>query len=174
MPWNSHGHQIKPRQESFPYPCPGVFPLQLTKFLLCVFEVCLPWVAYRIPQKLEGVVFQAFAVEMKRRNLKPGPKEGFAVDRAVFKRRAEQSQVMTNILAEKFHLTFPVLSSKNTLSQPYQERRISDVVRIGNIIISYLSKLWRVKFFIHRLCDAIFLVRLQEKFEIDHSWKWKG
>ena len=31
---------------------------------------------------------------------------------------------------------------------------------------------WKATFFL--LCDAIFLVRLQEKFEIDHSWEWKG
>ena len=24
------------------------------------------------------------------------------------------------------------------------------------------------------LCDAIFLMRLKEKFELDHSWEWKG
>ena len=41
---------------------------------------------------------------------------------------------------------------------------ISDVVRIGSMIIFHLSKLWKGKFFI--LCDVIFLVRLQEKFEI--------
>ena len=29
----------------------------------------------------------------------------------------------------------------------------------------------QIKFFI--LCDVIFLVRLQEKFEFDHSWEWK-
>ena len=32
----------------------------------------------------------------------------------------------------------------------------------------HLSKLWKAKFFI--LCDVIFLVRLQGKFDIDHSW----
>ena len=45
-------------------------------------------------------------------------------------------------------------------------------MRIGNMIISHLNKLWKAKFF--TLCDVIFLVRLQEKFEIDHSWEWKG
>ena len=34
-------------------------------------------------------------------------------------------------------------------------------------IIFHLSKLWKAKFFI--LCDVVFLVRLQGKFEIDHS-----
>ena len=48
----------------------------------------------------------------------------------------------------------------------------SDEVRIGSIIIFHLSKLWKVKFFI--LCDVVFLVRLQGKFGIDHSWEWKG
>ena len=43
---------------------------------------------------------------------------------------------------------------------------------IDSTIIFHLSKLWRAKFSI--LCDVIFLVRLQGKFEIDHSWEWKG
>ena len=37
------------------------------------------------------------------------------------------------------------------------------------MIISYLSKLCKAKFF--TLCAVIFLVRLQEKFEINHSWE---
>ena len=45
-----------------------------------------------------------------------------------------------------------------------------EVVRIGSIIIFHPSKLWQAKFFI--LCDVIFLVRLQGKFYIDHSWEW--
>ena len=46
----------------------------------------------------------------------------------------------------------------------------SDVVRIGSIIIFHLSKLCKAKF--HTvLCDQIFVMRLQEKFEIDHlAW----
>ena len=51
-------------------------------------------------------------------------------------------------------------------------KRISEVVRIGSIIIFHWSKLWKVKFFM--LCDVIFLVRLQRKFEIDQSKEWKG
>ena len=43
-------------------------------------------------------------------------------------------------------------------------------MRVGSTIILHLSKLWKAKFFI--LCDVIFLVRLQEKFDIDHSWEW--
>ena len=42
--------------------------------------------------------------------------------------------------------------------------RISKVVRIGSIIIFYLSKCVKAKFF--KLCDVIFVVRLQEKFEM--------
>ena len=42
-------------------------------------------------------------------------------------------------------------------------------MRIGSIIIFHLSKLWKAtKFFI--LCDVILLVRLEEKFGIDHWW----
>ena len=41
-------------------------------------------------------------------------------------------------------------------------------MRIGSIF--HLIKLWKAKFFI--LCDLIFLVRLQRKYEIDHSWEW--
>ena len=57
-------------------------------------------------------------------------------------------------------------------SQPSQEKCMGEVVRIGSEIIFDLSKLWKAKFFILR--DVIFLVRLQGKFEIDHSWEWKG
>ena len=49
---------------------------------------------------------------------------------------------------------------------------ISDAARIGSIIFFHLSKLWKANFFI--LCDVTFLVRLQGKFEADHSWEWKG
>ena len=54
----------------------------------------------------------------------------------------------------------------------FWEKSISEVVRIGGMIIFHLSKLWKATFFILR--DVIFLVRLQGKFEVDHSWKWKG
>ena len=37
------------------------------------------------------------------------------------------------------------------------------------MIIFHLSKVRKAKFFI--LCDVIFLVRLQGKVEIDHSWE---
>ena len=61
---------------------------------------------------------------------------------------------------------------KRTLSQLHMEKCISEEVRIGSIITFHLSKLWKAKFFI--LCDVIFLVRMQEKCEIDHRWEWKG
>ena len=69
-------------------------------------------------------------------------------------------------------LTLPLPSSKSTFSQPFKDKCISKVVGIGSIIIFHLSKLWKDKFFI--LCDVIFLVKLQGKFEIDHSWELKG
>ena len=43
---------------------------------------------------------------------------------------------------------------------------MSEVARIGSVISSHLSKLCKAKFSI--LCDVIFLMRLQEKFDIDH------
>ena len=63
-------------------------------------------------------------------------------------------------------LTLPLPSSKSTFSQAFKEKCISEVVRIVSIIIFHLSKVWKAKFFI--LCDVIFLVRLQGKFDIDH------
>ena len=69
-------------------------------------------------------------------------------------------------------LTLSLPSSNSTFSQPSKEKCMSDVVRIGSIIICQHSKLWTAKFFI--LCGVIFLVRLQGKFDIDHSWEWKG
>ena len=53
-----------------------------------------------------------------------------------------------------------------------KEKRISEVARIGNIIIFHQSKLWKPKFVI--LCAVICPVRLQIKFGSDHSWEWKG
>ena len=52
----------------------------------------------------------------------------------------------------------------------FKEKCISEAVRIGSIIIFHLSKLWKPKFFILR--DVMYLVGLQGKFEIDHSWEW--
>ena len=43
---------------------------------------------------------------------------------------------------------------------------MSEVARIGSVISFHLSKLWKAKFSI--LCDVIFLVRQQGKFDIDH------
>ena len=67
-------------------------------------------------------------------------------------------------------LSLPSLKSK--FSRPFKEKCTGEVGKIGSIIIFHLSKLWKAKFFI--LYDVIFLVRLQEKFDIDHSWEWKG
>ena len=43
------------------------------------------------------------------------------------------------------------------------------VVRIGSMIVFRLGSLWKAKFFI--LCDVVFLVRLQGKFEIEFEMK---
>ena len=66
------------------------------------------------------------------------------------------------------NVLFELPSSKSAFSQPFKDKFISEVVRIASIIIFHLSKLWRARFSI--LCDGILLVRLQEKFEFDHSW----
>ena len=60
---------------------------------------------------------------------------------------------------------------KKYIPSTFEEKCISELVRIGSIIIFHLSKLWNTKFFI--LCNIIFLVMLQGRFEIDHSWEWK-
>ena len=70
-----------------------------------------------------------------------------------------------------YWLTLPLQSSKSTFSQHFKDKFIGDAVRIGSIILFHLSKLWKAKSFI--LCDVRFLVRLQGKLEIDHSWEWK-
>ena len=77
-----------------------------------------------------------------------------------------QACVMTSLFSV-IALTLSLLSSKSVFSQPFKKRWMSDVARICSIITFHLSKLWKVKFSI--LCDVIFLVRLQEKFDIDHS-----
>ena len=70
-----------------------------------------------------------------------------------------------------FSLTLSLPSIKGIFSQLFKEKCVSYVVWIGSVILFYLSKLWKAKFSI--LCDEIFLVRLQGKFDIDHSWEWK-
>ena len=75
-------------------------------------------------------------------------------------------------ISNTFHLelTFSLSSSKSTFSEP--SKCICKVMRTGSIIIFQMSKLWEAKFSI--LCDVIFPVKLQGKFEIDHSsWEWK-
>ena len=58
----------------------------------------------------------------------------------------------------------PKFKLKCTFSQLLKENCLSKVVRIGNIIIFHVSKSWKAKFII--LCDVIFLMRLQGKFEM--------
>ena len=68
--------------------------------------------------------------------------------------------------------TLSLPSSKSMFSQPFKDKFISEVVRIGSITIFLLSKLGKARFSI--LCDVIFLVKLQGKFEIDHLGSEKG
>ena len=83
---------------------------------------------------------------------------------AVEKKIVLQSQGTVLICTK---LTLSLLSSKSTFSQPFKEKCVSEVARICSIIIFHLSKPLKVKFSI--LCAVIFLVRLQEKFDSDHS-----
>ena len=48
------------------------------------------------------------------------------------------------IYTVNFPLTLSLPSSKSTFSQPFKEKCISEVVRIGSIIILHLIKLWKV------------------------------
>ena len=63
----------------------------------------------------------------------------------------------------------PLLKDKTSTRVLYKSISFpaSDVVRIGSIIIFHVSKLWKANFSI--LCYVILLVRLQGKFDIDHS-----
>ena len=62
---------------------------------------------------------------------------------------------------------------KDYILPTFKKRCIRDaVVRIGSITIFHLSKLWKAKFLI--LCDVIFLVRPQDKFEINQSFEWNN
>ena len=67
--------------------------------------------------------------------------------------------ILTTSVIHLRGLTLSLPSSKNTFFQPLKEACMSDVVRIGSIIIFHQSKLWKAKFFI--LCDDIFLVSVQ-------------
>ena len=77
---------------------------------------------------------------------------------------AEWLGIVTSTL-DKSTLSLP--SSKGAVPNLPKEKGMSEVVRIGSIIISHLSKRWKAKFF--TLCDVISLVKLQGKFEVDHS-----
>ena len=59
-----------------------------------------------------------------------------------------------------------IFTPKKYILQSSQEKSISDIVRISSIIIFHLSKLWKAKFSI--VCDVVYLVKMEEKFEYDH------
>ena len=68
-------------------------------------------------------------------------------------------------------LTLSLLSSKSTSSQPFKDKVYEWGSENWCIIIFYLSKLWKSKLFILR--DVMILMRLQGKFDIDHSEEWR-
>ena len=71
-----------------------------------------------------------------------------------------------------FFLPFHSQRILEVFSQPFKEECMSDVVRIISIII--FSSHEAIKNQVLHTCDIIFLLRLQGKFDIDHSWEWKG
>ena len=71
---------------------------------------------------------------------------------------SEPDTARTNFVNQKVH-------SPNLLKRRY----ISEVARICIIIIFHMSKLWKVKFSL--LCDVIFQVGLQEKFDSERVKK---
>ena len=87
------------------------------------------------------------------------------------KRLSDLQKWVTNLLWP-YQLTPSLPSSNSTFFHPFTEKCIGEIIRFGCIIIFHLSKRWKAKFSI--LCDVVFLVRPQGKFEIDHSWEWRG
>ena len=86
-------------------------------------------------------------------------------------RSQRQLSFMHGVPSPRWTLSLPSL--KSTFSQPFKQKMYKwGNERIGSIIIFHLSKRWKAKFSI--LCDVIFLVKLQGKFEVDHSWDWEG
>ena len=87
----------------------------------------------------------------------------------------------TNIILNAWECTFwtwewkgkPFQSWAQKVHFPSLLKRkcISKVVRICIKIIFHLSKLWKAKFSL--LCDVIFPVGLEGKFDIDNSQEWK-
>ena len=68
-----------------------------------------------------------------------------------------------------YFLSLSLPSSKSTFPQPFKEKCISEVVRIGSIIIfiwvSYEKEITKFSL----LFDVIFVGRPQGEFEVDHS-----
>ena len=70
-------------------------------------------------------------------------------------------QMWANSSFQHFHSQVQQVHFSITIWKKY----LSEVMRISSTIIFHLSKLWKAKFFI--LCEVIFVVRLQEKIEIE-------
>ena len=72
------------------------------------------------------------------------------------------------LAAKRVMIIYPLTPKFNKYVLPtFKEKCIGDLVRIGSIIISQLSKPGKAKFFI--LCDVIFLLRIQGWFS-DLAW----
>ena len=72
-----------------------------------------------------------------------------------------QVSKMFRLLHWRFQSQVQKIHSRDLLAE---DKCVSEAMRIGCIIIFHLGKLWKATFFI--LCDVIFLLRLQGKFEI--------
>ena len=83
----------------------------------------------------------------------------------VFMRSCRSQSVFAKIYIHIMS-TLPLSSSKSTFSQPFEEKCISEVVRIDSIIIFHLSKLWKARFFI--LCGCY----ISGELAAEEIWYW--
>ena len=98
----------------------------------------------------------------------PGWRNAVREKKVIAWRRASARKVSCSFVSRRsITLINPFPPTFKEYILPTFLKRNVEVMRIVSIIFFHLSKLWKVKFSI--LCDVIFLVRLQGKFEIDHS-----
>ena len=126
---------------------------------------------------LRGALPGSGRVAQIRSDLVPAaPRRAVVLEKVEADRRAEEHPQEQELLSTRVGLQgewyeaprLPII--KNVHSPNLLKRSsISEVVRIGSVIIFHLSKLWKAKFFI--LWDVIILARLQGKFEIYPSNK---
>ena len=100
----------------------------------------------------------------------PGSPVGSVTEKKEKKIISNHILVITNCTA--LFLTLPLTRSRDTFSQPFEEKLcISEVVRIGSIQSSSICVSYEKP---RSSYCVVCLVRMQGKFEIDHSWAWKG